>query len=267
MNNEIILINNNSYGAPELKKSYQGFTLKGFIVAVAFHVALITAYMLFAYVSESKANDIPVNKNERKYIIQNFDPHQDEEIQETEQPVIKKDDVVQQVKDLAALEPKPVATTDADNVRLKSQNELDNINGTVHRTGDSSIASNNTTDGKIVVDNSKIDSKIDIKQPPVDIIYKEFEVEKAPECVNLQQVKSSIKYPELAREIGTEGRVTIKVLVSESGSVIKTGAITGDEIFHDEVKEKARDLQFTSGMQNNKPVKVWVTIPFNFKLK
>lgn len=266
MNTDIILINNNAYGAPELKRSYQGFTLKGFIIAVAIHVTVITAYMLFAYLNETKANEIP--KGPGPVIIVNVDKpvEKEDDIKTEQETVIHKDEVVQQIKDLAALEPKPVATKDADDVVLKTQNELNNINATVSRTGDSLIASNNVPNGKILVDDSRINANIKTLTPD-NTEYKEYEVEKAPECVNLNQVKSSLVYPPMAIETGQEGQVSIRVLVGEDGSVIKIGAFTGDEVFKDEVKEKAKNLQFTSGMQNNKAVKVWVRIPFNFKLK
>jgi outer membrane biosynthesis protein TonB len=50
-------------------------------------------------------------------------------------------------------------------------------------------------------------------------------------------------------------------------SVIQVGSINGPDIFHDEVRSKAPNLKFTPGLQNGKPVKVWVTVPFNFRLK
>ena len=98
-------------------------------------------------------------------------------------------------------------------------------------------------------------------------VYQSFEVEKAPEAVNLEQVRSSMVYPPIALEAQIEGKVTVKVLVSESGSVMKVGSMSGPEAFHSEVREKVMNLQFTPGLQNGKPVKVWVTVPFNFKLK
>jgi len=76
-----------------------------------------------------------------------------------------------------------------------------------------------------------------------------------------------MKYPELAIEAGLEGRVTAKVLVNESGSVIKVGSLIGPDIFHDEVRDKVKNLEFTPGLQNGKPVKVWVSVPFIFKMK
>jgi protein TonB len=126
--------------------------------------------------------------------------------------------------------------------------------------------------GNINVDERKIETKLENVEKTERVekektVYSEFEVEKPPECVNLGQVRTSMKYPELALEGGIEGRVTIKVLVSESGDVIKVGSVTGEYVFHEEVKEKAKDLQFTPGLQNGRPVKVWVSVPFVFRLK
>ncbi len=98
-------------------------------------------------------------------------------------------------------------------------------------------------------------------------VYQSFEVEIAPECVNLSQVRSSMTYPEIARKEGMEGRVTIKVLVGTDGNVIKVGSLSGPEVFHNVVRDKASNLEFNPGLQNGKPVKVWVTVPFNFNLK
>ncbi|MCC6866588.1 MAG: hypothetical protein IT280_10560 [Ignavibacteria bacterium] len=61
MNDNIVLINNNKYGATELKKLHKSFTLKGLIIAVTIHIALITVYMLIGYINQSKAKDIPHN--------------------------------------------------------------------------------------------------------------------------------------------------------------------------------------------------------------
>lgn len=265
MDTEITIINNTGYGAPELKKNYQVFTFKGLILAVTFHIALVAAYMLFAYVNESKAKDIPVGNEPRIFIdIKTTTPPSIED--ETEIPLIKKEEVTQKLKDLASLEPKLVRKEDADNVRMKSQDELNKIVGSTAREGDSLIAS--TIEGnRVKVDNGKIDIKINTKLPVDKPTWKEYEVEKPPVCINLQQVKSSIKYPELAVETGAEGKVNVKVLVGEDGSVLQIGLITGNELFHNEVREKAHDLQFTPGLQNNSTVKVWVNVPFNFKLK
>ena len=263
MNDTITLINNDKYGAPELKRLQQGYTLKGFIVAVTIHVALIAAYMLVAYINQSKAKDIPYNPKTPVIITDvDFTPPP---IDGTEVPPVKEDEIVQKVKDLSSLEPTPVRKSDADDVVLKTQDELNNISTTTSRTGDSIIIASNDN---IKIDDIKIDNRVnDVVKDPVNTTYTSAEVDVVPECINLSQVQADIEYPGLAIEAGIEGKVTVKVLVGPDGNVIKIGSLSGPEVFHSEVKDKAKQLQFTPGLQSNKPVKVWINVPFNFKLK
>ncbi len=262
MNDGIILINNDKYGAPELKKMAQGFTMKGFIIAVTLHIGLIAAYMLFVYLNESKAKDIPRNPNTIVNIVEIDSPPP---VEDTDIPPVKPDEPVSKVKDLSSLQPEPVRKDIADDVVLKTQDQLNDITTGVSRTGDSVVFSDNSN---IKVDDNVIKDKIDnvVKDPVIDI-FTISEVDVVPEAINLAQVKASMDYPVLAVESQIQGRVTVKVLVGPDGSVIKTGSLTGPDIFYDEVKDKAKDLQFTPGLQSNKPVKVWVTVPFNFKLQ
>ena len=261
MYDTITLINNDKYGAPELKKLHQGYTLKGFIVAVTIHIALIAAYMLIAYINQSKAKDIPVNTRAPIIFVETFP--EPPSVNENEVPPVKEEEIVQKVKDLASLTPEPVKKKDADDVVLKTQDELNNINTTTSNTGDTIVVA-----GKdINIDDTKI--KDVIKDNTTDNTKTTFnisEVDVVPECINLSSVRSQIEYPVLAREINMEGKVTAKVLVGADGNVIKVGSLSGPEVFHDEVRDKAMNLQFTPGLQNNKPVKVWVHVPFNFKL-
>jgi len=262
MNDSILLINNENYGAPELKKAYQGYTLKGFLIAVIIHIALIAGYMLFAYLNMAKSNDIPKNPNSPLIFVNIDEPPA---IDDNYLPPVDNKDIADITKDLSSLQPVPVKKDLADDVVLKTQDELNKMNYNTGREGDSVV---------YFTDNIKIDdTKLDIKiknitdKPDNDRTYKDFEVEKAPECTNLSQVKALMKFPEIAVETGIEGKVTVKVLVGTEGQVIKIGSINGPDIFYDEVKENVTKLQFTAGLQNNKPVKVWVTVPFNFRLK
>ena len=262
MTDNIILINNDKYGAPELKKMAQGYTFKGFIIAVTLHIGLIAAYMLFAYIGESKAKDIPKNPNTPIYFVEIDAPPP---VQDNDIPPVKPEDIIQQVKDLSSLEPQPVKKDLADDIVLKTQDELNNVNTSVSRDGDSLVFADKRD---IKIDDIKIDDKIkiDVKVPD-KVNYTISEVDVVPECINLAQINALMNYPALARDNGLQGKVTVKVLVGPDGSVIKVGSLTGPEIFYDEVKEKSRELRFTPGLQSNKPVKVWVHVPFNFKLQ
>ena len=265
MYDSIVLINNDKYGAPELKKAYPGYTLKGFIIAVAIHILLIAGYMLLVYINQAKTNEVPKNKS-RIIIVEGFELPPP--IEDVEKPLVDPKEFEKITKDLSVLQPVPTRKDLADDVILKTQTELNNINVNAGREGDSVVyvsnnGNNNINDGQLDI---KINKNPDL---PVidDRIYKSFEVEKAPECINLVQVKSMIKYPQVAIEGEIEGRVSVKVLVGPEGNVLKVGTITGPDVFYDVVRDKASELQFTAGLQNNKPVKVWVTVPFVFDLK
>ncbi|MCC7263686.1 MAG: TonB family protein [Candidatus Latescibacteria bacterium] len=96
-------------------------------------------------------------------------------------------------------------------------------------------------------------------EEPVEI----WKVEKQPEV--LKQVKPD--FPEIARKAGIEGRVTVNALVGKDGKVEKVGEITGPEVFHEAAKAAALQWEFTPAIQNDRPVKVWVAIPFNFTFR
>lgn len=261
VSDNIEILQDTGYGATELKKTYQKFLRKGLIFAVLIHGFIIGTYLFANYISkleDSKNKDI----QQRIINVTDLEPPPSATDEEEPPPPKIEEPPVAPPKDLSALTPEPVAKEKAEEQTIKTQQELEDIKGPVgNDTGKFQFS------GKIKVEEKKIEEKIEKKENTEKSTYQSFEVEKAPECVNLSQVRASMKYPEVAREAGMEGRVTVKVLVNESGSVIKIGSVSGPDVFHDEVRDKAMDLQFTPGLQNGKPVKVWVTVPFNFKLK
>ncbi len=252
---------NSSYGAPELKRTYQKSFGKGMVIAIIIHLFFITTYLLINFINiraEEKEKIFP----KRDFVFKELElpPSATEE----ELPPVKIEEPVSPPKDLTVLQPLPVAKDKAEEQTTKTQDELDAIKNSGNGDSGNVLYTSITK----LPDDNKIDIKIQKdKPPPEKTIFTEPEVEKVPECVNLAQVKSSMNYPEIARQINLEGRVAVKVLVGTDGNVIKVGSLSGPEQFYDEVRDKALNLQFTPGMQNGKFVKVWVTVPFNFKLK
>jgi protein TonB len=260
----IQVLMNTDYGAPELKKLYQKFFARGLFYAIIVHVVFISTYLVINYINTLKAEELSKQQQQQRIInLTDLEPPPSATDDETPPPP-KIEEVVNPPKDLSALTPEPVAKEKAEEQTIKTQQQLEQIQTPVSSMGDSGKF---TYSGPIKVQEKKVEEKIEKKEVVEKTVYQSFEVEKAPECVNLAQVRSSMDYPEIARQAGIEGRVTVKVLVNESGSVIKVGSITGPDVFQDEVRNKATNLEFTPGLQNGKPVKVWVTVPFNFKLK
>lgn len=248
------------YGAPELKKLYQKFLTRGLIIAIIAHLVLVGSYVGAMYINKVKAEE-QKNMQDKVFNINDLDmPPPIDEVP----PDIPKDVAL---KDLSALTPEPVAKKlVTEEVKLKSQKELEEVKLPVASTGtdDPSKVNPNATVGKI--EEKKVEEKVEKKEEKKKEVFQQFEVEKAPVAVNLGAIKSSMRYPEIARQSGIEGRVVAKVLVGTDGSVIKVGGISGPEVFHDEVSDKVMGLTFDPAMQGGQKVKCWVSVPFSFTL-
>ena len=251
----------------ELKIPYRKYLRKGLIYSIILHICVVAAYGGVHYYSKYKQEQELKNIQQRIINVSLTDLEPPPSALDEEEPPPKVEELTTPTKDLEALTPEPVAKERADVQTIKTQQQLEDIKTPVSNVGDTGKFS---FSGPIKIEEKKIEEKItkkEVIEEKEKTVYQSFEVEKAPECVNLQQVRSSMVYPPMAIEAQIEGKVTVKVLVDGDGSVIKVGSINGPDIFRDEVSSKSMQLQFTPGLQNGKPVKVWVTVPFVFKLK
>lgn len=89
-----------------------------------------------------------------------------------------------------------------------------------------------------------------------------WKVEKQP-VVTKQVVPD---YPEIALRANITGRVFVTALITTEGRVERLGEITGPEVFHQAAREAALQWEFEPAIQNDRPVKVWVSLPFTFRL-
>jgi len=114
----------------------------------------------------------------------------------------------------------------------------------------------------------------DIPPPPPppeddgDMVFVAFDEPPTPKG-GFRSIQKALKYPEIARKAGIEGRVTVHVLVSEKGIVIKTKIL--QSLGHTGCDQAAvnaiRKVKWNPAMQRDKPVRVWVAIPVIFRLK
>ena len=102
---------------------------------------------------------------------------------------------------------------------------------------------------------------VDLEEEEEEIV-EIWRVEKQPEPIK----NPAPKYPEIARKAGITGQVVVEVLVNKEGKVEAIGKVHGNEVFHEEAKKAAAQWTFTPAIQNDKPVKVWVSLPFRFQL-
>lgn len=75
-------------------------------------------------------------------------------------------------------------------------------------------------------------------------------------------------YPDLARRAGIEGQAVVKALVDIDGSIMQVQILksSGNQMLDEAALGAARQWKFTPAKQRDKFVRVWVSIPINFRL-
>ncbi len=125
----------------------------------------------------------------------------------------------------------------------------------------------------LTIDETALDLS-DIPPPPPppddegDMIFVAFD-EPPTTIGGFMAIQKALRYPEIARKAGIEGRVTVHVLVSEKGEVVRTKIL--QSLGHTGCDQAAvnaiKKVKWNPAMQRDKPVKVWVAIPVIFRLK
>ena len=123
---------------------------------------------------------------------------------------------------------------------------------------------------------------VEIKYVPVAVEEEEPEeqtifevVEQMPEFPNggmaglMQYLSKNIKYPTIAQENGTQGRVIVQFVVNRDGSIVDAKVLRGVDPYLD--KEAIRVIssmpKWKPGMQRGKAVRVKYTVPVMFRLQ
>ncbi|MXW65316.1 MAG: energy transducer TonB [Bacteroidetes bacterium SB0668_bin_1] len=96
-------------------------------------------------------------------------------------------------------------------------------------------------------------------------------VEQMPELIGgYASIVSEVKYPEIARRAGVEGRVTVQFVVNEQGNVqdvvVKPGYGIGAGCDEEAIRVVSQ-AKFTPGKQRGRAVPVRMSLPINFKLQ
>lgn len=98
---------------------------------------------------------------------------------------------------------------------------------------------------------------------PNDFILLQWEAQP----INLDSVKATIVYPPTAKEAMITGKVVVRIMIDEQGHYVKCLVIKDPHpLLTKAVTDKIGALRFRPAIANGKPVKVWVTIPFDFRL-
>ena len=93
-------------------------------------------------------------------------------------------------------------------------------------------------------------------------------VERMPELIGgLASIQRAVRYPDLAKKAGIEGRVIVQFVVDERGRVVDPVVVRGLGAGCDEAAVRAVSrARFRPGTRHGEPVKVKMTVPITFRL-
>ncbi|MDZ7689727.1 MAG: energy transducer TonB [Balneolaceae bacterium] len=119
-----------------------------------------------------------------------------------------------------------------------------------------------------------LQDKLDMPPPPDEGQEEEEEdffvvVENMPQLKGgLAKLNGCVKYPEMARKAGIEGRVIVQFIVNEQGNVEEPRVVRGIGGGADkEALRCVKQAEFVPGRQRGNPVRVQYSLPVVFKLQ
>ena len=108
----------------------------------------------------------------------------------------------------------------------------------------------------------------EVEDPEVFVIVEKPPVLQPNAEAGMRALQQCIRYPEMAKRAGIEGRVFVQFVVDEHGRVTAPVVARGIGGGADEEALRCvREATFTPGLQRNKPVKVRFSLPVTFRLR
>ncbi|MCK6541545.1 energy transducer TonB [bacterium] len=223
---------------------------KGLSIAFVLHAALITSYYVSAVLLKEDISMRTVRFVDANELTSAAP------LEKTAEPVkvdVQMNEIPKVIAGIPIVVPDAEAPSD---VTLQTQEEIKT------NIAASSFSLGNAGEGEIKVDISEslrgLNESSD--EPGMD----EFiPVEQAP----ILLAKVIPEYPEIARQAGIEGKVFLKALVNEEGVVVKVVYIQGDDMFKEAAVNALSQARFKPAINGNRPVKVWISYPFIFRLR
>jgi TonB family protein len=244
------------YGAAELKVYINKNTIRAFLITFGLTILLLLIYV-FTVESSSGAKAAPKMAPLAKVRLDNLAELTDE--------TMVAPPPVQQIVNTgpAARAGNPIPVPDAQiTAEMKDFATIDVMSRASSVGGEGidlgGFASTINPNEKVVVQTR-------VEEPAPDAF---IPVEKEP-GVDLVKLQKIIKYPELARRAGVEGKVIIRVLVDEKGKARRQLIEFSDnELLNQAAMDAVNEYgAFTPAIQNAQPIMCWVSIPIQFKLR
>lgn len=188
---------------------------------------------------------------------------------EQEKPEVLREEVLNTIKvtELAIVEDKMVNEED----EIKTQEEQIE---SMHSAG--SVDFDQGTDNKIVTREFKKDVVVEpTVEKPKEVVPDIFtQVEQMPqfpggEAALMKFLSSHINYPPIAAENNVQGKVTLQFVIEMDGHVgeVRIARSVDKSLDQEAIRVVKLLPKFTPGRQNGHPVRVWYTLPVQFRLQ
>ena len=198
------------------------------------------------------------------------EPEPEQQRVEPEKPEVLPEEVLKSVKvtELAIVEDEKVKKED----EIKTQEELketetafgqkDNEKGTEDRNV------TKTLKNEVVVEEKK---PVEEKKAPEQIFKSVEQMPQFPggDQALMKYLSSHINYPPMAAENNVQGKVILQFVVEKDGRVgeVKVARSVDKDLDKEAVRVVKSLPKFTPGRQNGQAVRVWYTLPVQFKLQ
>jgi protein TonB len=117
------------------------------------------------------------------------------------------------------------------------------------------------------------DLDLDAEPPPPppddgNIVFVPYDEPPMP-VGGFQAIQRRLVYPEIARKAGVEGRVLVWAQIDVDGSVVRTKVVKslGPNGCDEAAVTAIKLVDWNPAKQRDRPVKVWIAVPVDFKLR
>ena len=196
------------------------------------------------------------------------DPEPEQERLEQEKPEVLQD-VLNSIKvtELQIVEDNEVNRED----EILSQDEIEQTNKAFGQTnvdnGQDNRAQFQTAVDEVVVE--KKDEKPKEVKEEIHTLVEQMPQFPGGDAALMKYLSSHINYPPMAAENGVQGKVILQFVVEKDGRVgeVKIARSVDKDLDKEAIRVVKSLPKFTPGRQNGYPVRVWYTLPVNFKLQ
>ena len=266
---------NKDFGAYEMRTTSTKRHNKAVLYTIIGAILVVAAAVSIAKVQEYLAERRLAEELQQEEVA--IDMEQNEEPEEEEQqkleqpkPEVLPEEVLNTVKvtELRIVEDEKVKAED----EIKTQDELkETTTAFGQKDNDKGTEDRNVT--RTLKEEVVVEKKIEApKEEKKDEIFKS--VEQPPQfpggdAALMKYLSSHIQYPTMAQENNIQGKVVVQFVVEKDGHVgdVKVVRSVDKDLDREAVRVCKSLPKFTPGRQNGQAVRVWYTLPVNFKLQ